>query len=123
VVSAHFGRERRLTDSRQFSRVFERSFRSADRYFTVLTRCNDIGHARLGLTVARRAARRASDRNRIKRLARESFRHLVLAPGDFVVMARPPAAQADAATLRGSLDAHFLRLSGRSADCPEGGHA
>lgn len=119
VVSAHFGRERRLTDSNQFTRVFRQAFRSVDRFFTVLTSCNDHPHARLGLTVSRRAARRATDRNRIKRLAREAFRQLSLAPADFVVMARAAAAEADAATLRRSLDQHFTRLDQRVVACQQ----
>lgn len=118
VVSAPFGRERRLTDSSQFSRVFDQPFRSADRFFTVLTRCNGLGHARLGLTVARRVARRASDRNRIKRIAREVFRQASLFPTDFVVMVRAPAVEAENAALRRSLDDHFGRLSRKASDCP-----
>lgn len=71
--------------------------------------------ARLGLTISRRSAKRAVDRNRLKRLARESFRSQCGLPAwDFVVLARPDAARADKQTLRASLDEHFKQLSRRA---------
>jgi ribonuclease P protein component len=75
---------------------------------------NELPHARLGLAISRRAAPRAVDRNRIRRLARESFRQLELAAVDYVVMARNDAVQAENTTLRTSLDRHFTRLSDRA---------
>lgn len=72
--------------------------------------------ARLGLAVSRKAAKRAVDRSRLKRMARESFRHRSDAPGaDFVVIARPGAALAANTALRASLDRHFDRLASRIA--------
>jgi ribonuclease P protein component len=76
-----------------------------------LARPNDLEKARLGLAMSRRAAKRAVDRNKLKRLARESFRQQRQLPMmDFVVMARPGAAAATKAELRESLDRHFQRL-------------
>lgn len=67
--------------------------------------------ARLGLAVSKRAAKRAVDRSRLKRLARESFRRESTLVGcDVVVIARPAAAGATNAELRASLGAHFERL-------------
>lgn len=50
----------------------------------------EAGPARLGILISRRHARRASDRNRIKRCIREAFRqeYPQLAPID--VLVRPP---------------------------------
>ncbi|GAB4168531.1 MAG: hypothetical protein Kow0020_01920 [Wenzhouxiangellaceae bacterium] len=68
--------------------------------------------ARLGLAVSRRAVRRAHDRNRIKRHARESFRlhRHRLPPGDYVVTAHPAAARAEPAALRHGFEQLWLRL-------------
>jgi ribonuclease P protein component len=108
---AGFTRAQRLTTSADFDRVFGQADRSADQYFTVLSRPNRKTEARLGLTISRRAARKAVDRNRLKRIARETFRELDLDALDFVVMARRAAVEADNATLRRSLDRHFRRLT------------
>ncbi|HEX7080984.1 MAG TPA: ribonuclease P protein component [Gammaproteobacteria bacterium] len=107
--------QRRLHGSKEFGRVFADPVRSSDRLFTVLARPNEVGAARLGLAISRKAARRAVDRNRLKRIARESFRHQTDLPAmDFVVLARPGAAAASSAALRASLDALFARIGRRA---------
>ena len=74
----------------------------------MLSRRNEINTARLGLTVSRRVARLAVDRNRLKRLAREAFRcQENLPPLDFVVMANKAAPAAENSELRDSLQRHF----------------
>lgn len=96
--------------------MFAEPARSGDRYFTVLARPSGRAAARLGLTIARRAAKRAVDRNKLKRLARESFRQQpALPPWDFVVLARPGADRADRRALRESLDRHFAQLTKAAA--------
>ena len=114
--TAGFPPDRRLHTAAEFGRVFAEPTRSGDRYFTVLARYNGRAAARLGLTISRRAAKRAVDRNKLKRLARESFRHqTTLPPWDFVVLARPGAARAERRVLRESLDRHFGQLSKAAA--------
>lgn len=109
---AGFPPQARLHTATEFGRVFADPARSNDRYFTVLARPNERSIARLGLTISRRAAKRAVDRNRLKRLARESFRmHQPLPPWDFVILARTGADRADRRALRDSLDKHFERLA------------
>jgi ribonuclease P protein component len=112
--STAFTRASRLISGQEFSRVFAGASRSADPLFTVLGRPNDQGHPRLVLAISKRVAPRAVDRNRLKRLVRESFRQLPLAPLDYVVMARRDAIAARNDRLRASLDRHFLRLSRRA---------
>lgn len=73
---------------------------------------NNQQKARLGLAISRRVAKRAVDRNRLKRFAREAFRLAdALGELDFVVLAKPPAASATPAELRASLQRHFARLA------------
>jgi len=64
----------RLTKPIEFQRVFKKPTVSSDDLFKVLVRLNDKGGSRLGMAVSRKVDRRAVNRNRIKRLVRESFR-------------------------------------------------
>jgi ribonuclease P protein component len=110
-----FSPEQRLHNSKEFGRVFAEPARSSDRFFTVLGRANGRPQARLGLTISRRAAKRAVDRNRLKRLAREAFRMQQSLPcWDFVVLAKAGADRSESKALRASLDAHFDRLKARA---------
>ena len=114
-----FPRDARLLSARAYDAVFADNRRLADRHWTVLAHRAPGEPARLGLAVAKRRARRAVDRNRIKRVARESFRHArdALAGHHVVVMNRDAAASAGAAELRRALDAlwgRLLRQSGRT---------
>jgi ribonuclease P protein component len=103
----------------QFKRVFANPIRSADQYFTVLARVNDREYPRLGLAISRKAAASAVQRNRIKRVIRESFRHKPdkLPPVDVVVMARPLAATANNAELGLSLSRHWSRVRRKCDAC------
>ena len=69
-----FGRELRLLTPSHYSRIFNEPARAATPYFTLLAKPNDQEKPRLGLTVAKKRVKKACQRNRIKRLARESFR-------------------------------------------------
>lgn len=83
----------------------------------MITRPNGIGHARLGLAVGIKAAGNAVQRNRIKRLARESFRHRQheLPPVDVVINARAAAGKTGNPELRASLQSHWDRIVRRCA--------
>jgi ribonuclease P protein component len=73
----------------------------------------DSAPARLGLAISKKRVRRAVDRNRLKRLARDVFRRhrAALAGLDVVVMARATAVAEDNRTLCDALLRHFLRLA------------
>ena len=119
-----FTRQHRLLTAAAFSRVFDKAFRSRDKCFTVLCRDNDSDLARLGLAIAKKHCRKASGRNRIKRVVRESFRlhQAELAGLDVVVLNQPKASTADSALLFDSLAAHWRRCSrsARRLPAPEG---
>ncbi len=90
-----FPREVRLLSAKQYSYVFADARRFGNQSFTLLVRLNDQAHPRLGLAIAKKSAKRAVDRNRIKRLLRESFRNKQhqLPPIDIIAMCRPAAVQ------------------------------
>lgn len=82
-------------------------------YFQVHARPNELGHARLGLVVGKKVAKRANRRNYIKRTVREWFRlnQHRLDGVDYVVRARlafDRTGRADAVT---SLQSLFDKLA------------
>lgn len=83
----------------------------------MIARPNGLGHARLGLAVGIRAAGNAVNRNRVKRVVREAFRHMLqeLPALDLVVNARPAAGKAGNAEMKASVTALWSRVSERCA--------
>ena len=80
-------RDARLTTKADFDRVFADNQRARTDTLLVMARPNAVGHARLGMIIAKRLLVRAVDRNRVKRCVRESFRQVraELPACDFVV--------------------------------------
>lgn len=76
-----------------FNFVFQQPQRAGTPQMTILGRINTLGYPRVGLTVAKKQVKRAHERNRIKRLTRESFRlrQHTLPAMDFVVIAKKGA--------------------------------
>ena len=114
--NAHFRRASRLTQAVEFRRVFARPRVFRDRYFRVLCRRNDLDRARLGLAVSKKNCPRATGRNRLKRVIRESFRRhqetLGEAPGlDIVVLPQREAATMCNRTLGAALEQHWARCA------------
>ena len=118
VVTGKFSRNSRLLTAKDYARVFENPLRSSDNYFTVLARKSNSGDARLGLAVSKKNAKLAVERNRIKRLIRESFRaHKDELYGlDIVVMNRRLTAHQDNRTLALSLSRHWQKMASLCAD-------
>lgn len=108
-----FSPAQRLLSPVEFARVFKSGRRGGDRWFNVVVAPGSCPFARLGLAVSRKVSRSAVQRNRIKRLVRESFRkHSPQLPAlDIVVMARPGAAECDNPQLATSIDALLERTA------------
>jgi ribonuclease P protein component len=106
-VSYGFSRKLRLITKADYHQVFRKSRRYSDKYWTVLVHTNTLqASPRLGLAIAKKRAKRAVDRNRIKRIAREAFRHRQcdLQGYHLVVMNKDAAASVSVFTLRESLE-------------------
>ena len=115
-----FPRQARLTSGRQFQETIRGGFKSRDRYFRVHARPNGREYGRLGLAVSRRVDKHAVERNRLKRLIRDSFRlkqtELAINQGlDIVVVALTGAASAERQKLSRSLTEHWRNLIQSSA--------
>lgn len=109
-----FPRSTRLLTGSDYQRVFARARRIPGTWFMLLYRSQDppAAHARLGLAISRKHARRAVDRNRLKRIAREAFRlrRHALPLVDIIVLSRAGATAADRAELRAELDQMLEKL-------------
>jgi len=69
-----FNKTRRLRTKADYDYVFANASKLVNAEFTVLFRPNRTTQARLGLALSKKVISRAHDRNRIKRVLRESFR-------------------------------------------------
>lgn len=106
-----FPRELRLLTPSNFQFVFQQPHSVGSHQLTILGRKNTLTYPRLGLIVAKKVAKRACDRNRIKRFARESFRlqqHNLLTM-DYIVIAKKGIVLMDPAELHILLDRLWVR--------------
>lgn len=114
-MDRRFARDRRLVTAADYRAVFDQGHACSSAYFTLLGRVNEHGTGRVGLAVAKRRIARATRRNAVKRLVRESFRHHQheLAALDVVVIAKTAAATADLKRMRAALDGQWAKLADR----------
>ena len=112
-----FARAQRLLSSAAFNTVYSRRQRVVDDCFAVNAAPNQLGQARLGLSIGAKAVGNSVARNRVKRVVRESFRQAAagLPPLDLVVGARNGARTAHNAQLRESLDGLWKKIRDRCA--------
>lgn len=112
-----FPKSARLLRPAEFKNVFDDPVRFSRHGVIVLARKTESTTSRIGLAIAKKHVKRAHERNRIKRLARETFRlHPVRDCGmDCVVLVRGGVAEASNEDLRKALNAAWKRLSDQCA--------
>lgn len=88
-----FKKTQRLLIKKDYDHVFAEAKKIVTSEFTILFRENNLGYARLGLALSKKMIAKAHDRNRIKRLIRESFRQKELPAIDMIFLARRDVAK------------------------------
>lgn len=84
-----FDKTHRLIKKSDYDYVFSQAKRISTSELTLLYRDNNVGHARLGLALSKKMIAKSHDRNRVKRLIRETFRLNTNLPSvDIIVLAK-----------------------------------
>ncbi|WP_106476779.1 ribonuclease P protein component [Phytohalomonas tamaricis] len=108
-----FPRGLRILTAGEYRHVFDNaSFKVHGKGLLALACPNTLGHARVGLVFSKKNVRRAVDRNRLKRLTRESIRlgqHRLPAV-DIVVLSKRGAGELDNDTVQRQLHGMWRRL-------------
>jgi ribonuclease P protein component len=76
TVSFTLPKKHKLLNKKEFSWVFDKAtYKASNRHCLILAREGQIDRPRVGLVIAKKHIKKAVQRNRIKRLIRESFRY------------------------------------------------
>jgi ribonuclease P protein component len=112
--------QRRLRRKSDFEAAYARGRRMGNGFFGVTARLNDLDRPRLGLAVASKTAGSSVERNRIRRIVRESFRlhQHELPAADIVVSARPRARGAASRELRAGIEELWLKVQDQCGSSP-----
>ena len=113
-MSQDFSREKRLLTPRHFKAVFDSpTGKVPGKNLLILARENGLDHPRLGLVIGKKSVKLAVQRNRLKRLMRDSFRlnQQTLAGLDIVIVARKGLGEVE----NPELHQHFGKLWKRLA--------
>ena len=105
-------RDRRLRKGREFDTVYREGFVTSGPLLVVRHLPNELGVSRWGFAVGKRLAKKATDRNRIRRRLRECMRSLPVREGfDLIVTARGRALEASFGEFRVEME-RVLRRAG-----------
>lgn len=117
-----FTKSLRLLTPRDFKTVFDdAALKVSCKELLLLARANPLGHARLGLVIAKKHVRRATERNRAKRIIRETFRHqqhLFASPAaglDIVILARGGLDRLDNGVMAEQLNSLWRQLQRKAS--------
>lgn len=108
-----FTRQLRILKPAEFKRVFDHTeLRGSTPHLLVLASANEQACPRLGFVIAKKQIKHAVQRNRIKRLVRESFRHHQheMPALDYIILARSGLIELDNQQIREMIDGLWFRL-------------
>lgn len=111
-----FSRKRRLLHQAEYDHIFRANQKVGSPYFILLFKKNALPFSRLGLALSKKRIHKAHDRNRIKRLIRESFRKCTLPAVDVVVLAKQNIAEISHEVLLKQLESIWEKIK----RCPDG---
>ncbi len=118
-----FTKQQRLLEAKEFSALFaDAPIRASHPCFLLLCNFNSTEKARLGLVIAKKQIKKSHDRNRLKRLIRESFRlqQHKLPLIDAIVLARKGADALSNSEIQVILHGLWKRISKRATQNPIG---
>ena len=107
-----FPRQLRLTRAAEYRQTFTDNKRVGDANITILVGKKTGLGPRLGFAIAKKQIAKAVQRNRLKRLFRESFRRNQhrLPAKDMVIMVRRSIMLVDSAQLNSKLEEHWISV-------------
>lgn len=118
TLDYQFDKSLRLLNSGDFKAVFDgASAKAHQQHFLILAKTNSLDTPRLGLVIAKKNIRLAVNRNKVKRIIRETFRHQQHQLGgiDAIVLARRGMDQLEPAVLHQQLVKQWQRLAKKLA--------
>lgn len=112
-----FPRQSRLLTAGDFRSVFDKAeIKISNKHFLLLARRNNLSTARIGFVLSKKNVKLAVDRNRIKRLTRESFRlkHQNIPSVDIVFLGRRGLVELDNSTFTYQFEGSIKKLISKS---------
>lgn len=107
-----FKKSSRLLKKSDYDHVFSKAKKITLTEFVILYRKNNQAYPRLGMALSKKMIAKAHDRNRIKRLIRESFRNNKQLPCiDIILLARTGVATIENSILTNTLGKTWDQLS------------
>lgn len=115
MANSTFPRDARILTTEEYDKVFKNPIRASEPGILVLARKNEGLGSKLGLVIPKKVLKRAVWRNRVKRIARETFRlnRHSLQNIDLVVIAKPKIEDKSNSELRESLLRLWQQISRR----------
>lgn len=106
-----FKKTQRLLNKNDYDHVFEQAKKITTNNYLVLYRVNTAQQARIGFALSKKAIAKAHDRNRLKRILRESFRKTQLPAVDIIFLAKSSMSRQSNLELFSSLNKTWEKIS------------